>query len=52
MAPPIQVARGVLEAADDEEDEVLVSYLRGWLWIGLLVSPTVILGVGLYLLLR
>ena len=27
-------------------------YLRGWLRIGLLVSPTLILAVGVYLLLR
>jgi hypothetical protein len=59
--PSLQVARDAPRAADDEEDEVLVSteqppslwiYLRGWLRIGLLISPTVILGVGLYLLLR
>ncbi len=62
-APLIPVARDAPEAAGDEdlEDEALVHttqlaslwiYLRGCLWIGLLVSPTVILGVGLYFLLR
>jgi hypothetical protein len=62
-ARPLQVAPEVPEVVieEDPEDEVLVDtaqpaslwlYLRGWLWIGLLVSPTVILGVALYLVLR
>jgi hypothetical protein len=62
---PEQAARDVPEDAVDEdpEGEVLVDtghvepaspwiYLRGWLRIGLLISPTVILGIGFYLALR
>jgi hypothetical protein len=62
-ARPEQVVREVSEgsAEDDSEDDLLVVtgppaslriYLRGWLWIALLVSPTLTLGVGLYLLFR
>ena len=60
---PEQVVRDIPEGTADEdpEDDALVVtgqpaslriYLRGWLWIALLVSPTMILGIGLYLLFR
>lgn len=62
-ALPEQVAREIPDAAVDEdlEDDLpldlgqrasLREYLRGWLWIGLLVSPTLILGIVIYLVLR
>lgn len=59
----MQVAREVPEVVigEDRGEEALIDmarpaspwfYLRGWLWIALLVSPTAILGVALYLVLR
>ncbi|HEX3323980.1 MAG TPA: hypothetical protein VHR65_02415 [Solirubrobacterales bacterium] len=41
-----------VEVEEPESEPWLRTYLRGWLLIGLYISPTVLLVAGLYLLLR